>query len=183
MIFNAGDPLNSMYIVRFGRVKLLRTDAQGEEAIVDILQPGDFYGGDSLTDTSVTRESAAAMEHTGLCLIRGEDLSQLIRRNREIGLKIISYLSDMRENDRRLMHILTLRDAGRKVAELLLWQSEKHPDAPLNFSQEEMARMTGLTHETVNRKIAQLKKAGIIRVDGYKNLLVRDRRGLETWEG
>lgn len=183
LVFHAGDPMDSLYIVRFGRVKLLRSDAQGEEAIVDILQPGDFYGGDSLSATSFARESGAAMEHTGLCLIRGEDLTQLIRKNPEIGLKIIAYLSDMRENDRRLIHILSLKDAGRRVAELLLWQSERQPDAPLTFSQEEMARMAGLTHETVNRKLAQLKKLGIIRIDGYKNLSVHDRAALENWAG
>ena len=177
-IFHQGDAICGMYIVRFGRVKLTRTSLSGEETILTVLNVGDFYGADAVLNAYQTEEGASAMEESGICFLPREGLLQLLRKSPDIGIKIIDYLSRMRAYDRRRNAILSFKDAGTRVAELLLWQTEQAPDTPLTLSQEEMAGMAGLTHETVNRKLALFKRRGYIDMDGYRRLRVLNRAAL-----
>ena len=48
----------------------------------------------------------------------------------------------------------------------------------MTLSQEEMARMLGLAPETLNRKLAVLKKAGIIRMEGHRGISVLQPQAL-----
>ncbi len=177
--FREGDSLNEMFIVRYGRLMLSRLTEDGGERILGVLSTGDFYGADCLAGAHIAQEQAVAAEDTGLCCLSGEKLAALMAQRPDIALKTIRRLSEMQVKSRRLTHILLSRDAMARVAGLLLWQSEDTPDAPLRLSQEEMARMIGLTKETVNRKLARLRADGVIRMDGYRALHILDREALK----
>lgn len=176
--FREGDRLDELFIVRYGRLMLSRVTEDGGEHIIGLLSTGDFYGADCLAGAHTAQEQAVAAEDTGLCCLSGEKLAALMARHPDIALKTIRRLSEMQVKSRRLMHILLSRGAMARVAGLLLWQSEDAQDAPLRLSQEEMARMIGLTKETVNRKLASLRDGGIIRMDGYRALYILDREAL-----
>ena len=46
-IFSQGQPADSIFYIRQGKVKIAVTSDQGKEAIVAILGAGDFFGGDA----------------------------------------------------------------------------------------------------------------------------------------
>jgi CRP-like cAMP-binding protein len=65
----------------------------------------------------------------------------------------------------------------RRVSRFLVWQSQNVSQSRVSLSQEEMAAMLGITAETLNRKLAILKKEGIIRVVGHRGIeIVRPQR-------
>jgi CRP/FNR family cyclic AMP-dependent transcriptional regulator len=55
VVFNQGDPADSVFYIREGRVKIAVVSAQGKEAVVAFLKAGDFIG-EGLSDrTAATR--------------------------------------------------------------------------------------------------------------------------------
>ncbi len=176
-LFSLGEAIAGIYIIRHGSVKLQRQDAEGHERIVNILRVGDFYGGDSLFFNSHSQETAIALEPTGICFIGEDDLRGLLARDPEIALKIIQYYSARHVRDMNMLEILSTGDIMRRVSRFLMWQSQNVPQGRISLSQEEMAAMLGITPETLNRKLAILKKEGVIRIVGHRGIdIVKPQR-------
>jgi len=71
-IFREGDKVDGLFFIEKGKVKVYRTDADGEEEILRIAEKGDFVGYRGfLTDTD-HEASAKALEPTLIILIRKE---------------------------------------------------------------------------------------------------------------
>lgn len=177
-VFRADDLADKLTIIRFGRVKLVRNGPEGEEVLLDILKRGDIYGGDDIFAASRCQETGIALEHTGLCLIENEDIKRTILEKPAIGLKIIEYLNRKLNENRRLLEIISIKDSRRRVAAFLAAQSD-HSGCLLNLSQEEIGHSIHLTKETVNRRLAELQKDGLVTVEGRKKIRVLDVAGLQ----
>src|SRR6476646_1909552 len=61
-ITHQGDPGDSLHIVGVGAVKIVLPSAEGEEAIIATLRPGDFFGELSLLDGAPRSATATALE-------------------------------------------------------------------------------------------------------------------------
>ena len=178
VLFSIGDPIEGIYIIRYGAIKLVRVDEEGGESIVSVLNVGEFYGGDSMFYDSHSRESAVAVEKTGICFIPEGGLRDLLARDPQIALKIIQYYSLQHARSMNMLEILAAGDSMRRVCRFLLWQTEQDPLGPVTLSQEEMARMLGLAPETLNRTLAVLKKDGVIRLEGHRGISVLQPQAL-----
>src|SRR5436190_19254938 len=62
VIFHQGDPGDSLHVVSSGTVKIVLPSAEGEEAIIATLRPGDFFGELSLLDGAPHSASVVALE-------------------------------------------------------------------------------------------------------------------------
>jgi CRP/FNR family cyclic AMP-dependent transcriptional regulator len=65
-IFTQGDVAASVFYIQKGRVKLAVLSPQGKEAVVAILEPGQFFGESCLNGHQLRVATATAMEE---CLI------------------------------------------------------------------------------------------------------------------
>jgi CRP/FNR family cyclic AMP-dependent transcriptional regulator len=52
-VFAQGDPADSIFHIQKGRVKLVVLPEQGKEAVVGILEPGQFFGEGCLNDQTL----------------------------------------------------------------------------------------------------------------------------------
>ncbi len=62
VIMHQGDPGDSLHIVGAGAVKIVLPSAEGEEAIIATLRPGDFFGELALLDGEPRSATATALE-------------------------------------------------------------------------------------------------------------------------
>src|SRR5215218_8134859 len=62
VIFHQGDPGDALHVVAAGAVKIVLPSAEGEEAIIATLRPGDFFGELALLDGASRSATAAALE-------------------------------------------------------------------------------------------------------------------------
>ena len=146
--------------------------------IVEILRPGDFYGGDYIFNDAATREEAITLEETGICFIKEEDLLEMIRNNPDIAIKIIQVLSEMHSEDRDLICILGEKDALKRLGLFLLMETEKEPEQAIYLKREDIEKRINLTSETVSRKISQLRREGFVKTTGYGKIKLVDREKL-----
>lgn len=66
-IYHAGDPAQQLCVLATGKVKLLRYSASGQEVLLDLLVPGEFFG--SLTALGDEAYQDSAVAQTDCCVL------------------------------------------------------------------------------------------------------------------
>lgn len=173
-IIREGDPLRNIYIIRSGKVKVVHYRMTEPEVLVDLLGTGDFYGADSLFIDCDARENLVTLEPTYICMIPSDDIRALIATEPEVALGLLRYYADVNRRYRMMHEIFAIRDAKERIVRFLLAQVELNGSPVVQLTQKELASAISLTPETVNRKLAELKKAGLIQQTGHANIIVSD---------
>ena len=84
MIMAAGDPIDSLYIVISGRLKVMMSEADGKEVILSILGAGEFFGEMGLIDDSPRSASVVTIEPCELLSVTKRDFKKCIVENVEM---------------------------------------------------------------------------------------------------
>ena len=84
LLVREGDPIESILVVRHGRIKTFHADADGEEYLLDILHDGQAIWHGMFLKENVYRYSVGCLTHVDLCRIRRTDFMRLIGDNREV---------------------------------------------------------------------------------------------------
>lgn len=169
-IFSEGDPSDKFYIVAGGNVKVLKHTVMGKDIILEIMSPGDIFGGVAVLDKKPYPASAQAMESTTSIRISRQNLLKIMEEYPVLKHEIVRYFSDkLRDAHEMLKNIATER-VEKRIASLLLKLSEKvgvdedgvrKIDFPL--TRQEIAEMVGTTVETCIRTMSKFQKRGMVR--------------------
>src|SRR5476651_1204814 len=73
-IYSQGDPAASVMYVQKGNVKLSVVNEVGKEAVLAILQPGDFFGEGGMAGQLVRKGTATAITPTTLLVIEKDEM-------------------------------------------------------------------------------------------------------------
>ena len=186
VIFHAGDPGDSLFIVATGAVKITVTAEDGAEpAILTTIGPGGFFGELALLDGASRSATAAAVDAVETLVLRRDSFDRLV--DTEVALRR-ALLASLAGEIRRLtaqvedLHFLDL--PGRLARHLLREidaDDERPPTAearlPWPYTQGELASMIGGSRQSVNRLLADFIDQGLLRFDG-DDLVVPDPRRL-----
>jgi CRP-like cAMP-binding protein len=172
VIMHQGDPGDSLHIVAAGAVKILLPSAEGEEAIIATLRPGDFFGELALLDGAPRSATATALEASDTLVLPRSVFMELL--DTLPGLRD-ALLAGLAHELRRLtghveeLHFLDL--AGRLAMRLSRLALEAAPDAhgeirlEWPYTQSDLAAMIGGTRQSVNRLLSELVEDGLIRIE------------------
>ena len=69
ILFAQGDTANAVFYVQAGRVKLSIVSQQGKEAVVAMLEQGDFFGEGCLAGQLVRMATATSLDHSSIVRI------------------------------------------------------------------------------------------------------------------
>lgn len=180
-IFMEGDPSDWFYIVANGEVKILKHTLAGKDIILEIMSPGDMFGGVAVLDKKPFPATAQAMEQTTVIRISRQNLLGIMEEYPILKLETVKYFSDrLRDAHETLKNIATER-AERRIASLLLKLSEKvgvedagYKKIDFPLTRQEISEMVGTTVETCIRIISKFQKQGMVKSSGGKILIKVD---------
>jgi len=185
VIFVEGDPCPGFYVVKSGRVKLLKTSRDGKEQIIKILQPGELLGMETFYDGKRYGNTAMAMDDCEICFIEKRTFFDIIGRHPTIAKKIIIALSKELDNAYSKIGTMGLLNAKEKMAHLLYtlakdYGSNENGRIKLNLSLSrlEIAELLGITQETAIRLLKSFKDEGIIEIK-RKEIIIKSPAKLE----
>lgn len=117
VIYNAGDPGETMYVVHQGTVSLTRVGYAGKK-LISQLKKGDFFGELEVIDGQARLETATAEEDCLLLEIDPENFNAIISKNMEIVLRIIrKYAQRLRLAEAKLERLAAEnREAKKQVS-------------------------------------------------------------------
>ena len=185
VIFVEGDPCPGFYVVKSGRVKLLKTSRDGKEQIIKILQPGELLGMETFYDGKRYGNTAMAMDDCEICFIEKRTFFEIIGQHPTIAKKIIIALSKELDNAYSKIGTMGLLNAKEKMAHLLYtlakdYGSNENGRIKLNLSLSrlEIAELLGITQETAIRLLKSFKDEGIIEIK-RKEIIIKSPAKLE----
>ena len=172
-IFTKGDPGTGLMAVLWGSVKISVPTADGREAVLNIINPGEIFGEIALLDGRPRTADAVAMDDCELMVIDRRDFIPFLREQPDIALKFIEILcARIRHTSEQVEDVMYLSFPGRLAKTLL--QLTGGPEAPsahrnIRITQRELSSIIGMSRESTNkqlrawenRKWVRLQRGGI----------------------
>lgn len=115
VLFRAGDPGDSLYLVRTGKVELWVKDHVGEKIVLAVAETGDFFGELSLLDNGPRAATAQALEDAELLILDREDLLLFLRKKPDAALDILTVMGQRIRNSDELVRKRVSRNANEEV--------------------------------------------------------------------
>jgi CRP/FNR family cyclic AMP-dependent transcriptional regulator len=171
IIFRQGDPADSVFYVRRGKVKMSVTSLQGKEAIVGILDFGEFLGEGCLAGQPLRIASATAMTDCSLSRIEMPLMIRLLHEQHEFSeLFVTRLLSRNIRYEEDLVDQL-FNSSEKRLARILLllahFGKESRAETILpSITQESLAQMVGTTRSRVSHFMNKFKELGFVAYDG-----------------
>ena len=168
-LYFSGEPAESLFIIAEGRVKLLRHSTAGKDVMLDLLIPGEFFGGLSTGSGSNYLETAQALTSVCALTISREAFRAILTRYPDVGMRVLDLVTARLEAAHATIHQLSSQSAEQRIATTLLNLAAKLGEphevglliqTPL--SRDELADMTATTPETASRVISQFQREGWI---------------------
>lgn len=115
---------------------------------------------------------------------KGEFRKNTHKKSRDI-IKIIQEMADRINSAENLAQTLATRDVEARLATVLIEFMDKYGEKnkegiyiSLPLNREQIANYCGITRETVSRRLSKFDKLGIIKLQGNKGLIVKDKEAL-----
>ena len=170
----AGDPSDALYIVISGRLKVTISDKEGREAILAILNQGDFFGEMGLIDQAPRSATVVTIESCELLTITRTDFMKCLQKNFDLAMNVIRGLVErLREADKKIGS-LALMDVCGRVARLLMEMAETVDGQKVvtrKLPKKQIAKMIGASREMVSRVMKEMETSGHIEVRAHRILL------------
>jgi CRP/FNR family transcriptional regulator, cyclic AMP receptor protein len=172
IVFSQGDIADAVYYVQEGSLKAVALSEKGDQAVIAILEAGQFFGERCLYGNNFQIATIIAMEdclitsmakQTMLSVLQSESdfaemfIAYLVKRNSQIEEKLIDQL--LNSSEMRLARVLLL---------LANFGKEEGPRSiDGRFSQETLAEMIGSNRSFVSTCMNKFRKLGFIEYNGY----------------
>jgi CRP/FNR family transcriptional regulator, cyclic AMP receptor protein len=171
-IFRQGQPADSLFYIRQGKVKLAVISPQGKEAIVAILGAGEFFGEGCLAGQPLRMATAIAIADCILDKVKKPVMFRMLHEQQDVSelfvkqllARNIRYEADLvdqlfNSSEKRLARILLLLAHFGK-------ESRTESVVPA-VSQDTLAQMVGTTRSRVSHFMNKFKRLGFINYNGY----------------
>jgi CRP-like cAMP-binding protein len=172
-IYLPGDPANTVYLLKKGRVKIASSASSGKEVTFEILEAGEIFGELEVLEDSPRETHAEALDDALICAIRREDFDRYLSEHPDLSVKLTKLIGLRLRKIQTRVEDLVFRDAPARLAHLLL-ELSKTDGAPegaglrlhAKLTHQEMANLIGCSRETVSTILGQFREQGLIRIDG-----------------
>jgi CRP/FNR family cyclic AMP-dependent transcriptional regulator len=170
-VFAQGDVADTVFYIQKGKVKLTVLSEQGKEAVVAILEPGQFFGEGCLNGHPLRIATTTALEDCTITAIAKDAMINLLHEEPKFSELFMSYLLTRNTRIEEDLIDQLFNSSERRLARLLLLlanfgkQGSPQPINP-NISQETLAEMIGTTRSRVSFFMNKFRKLGFISYNG-----------------
>ncbi len=188
-ILRAGSAGDEVVLVLSGRVKLIAYGPGRREVVLALRGPGELIGEMAALGSQRRSADAIAVDDVEIGVLPAESLRLFLRQYPDAAFVLIRMLvSRLAEATRDVVDLAT-RDSVGRVAKRLVELAAEHgvPSGggtriELSLTQDELARWTGATRETVSRALRLLRQLGWVSTD-QRSITVLDPDALRERAG
>jgi CRP-like cAMP-binding protein len=170
-VFQQGEVADTIFYIQKGRIKLTVQSERGKEAIVGILEAGQFFGEGCMNGHPLRISTTTAIEDTLVTSITKKAMLAILRSEPAFSEIFVAYL--LKRNGRIEEDLIDqlFNSSEKRLARLLLLlanfgkEGSPQPIEP-NISQETLAEMIGTTRSRVSFFMNKFRKLGLINYNG-----------------
>ncbi|MEZ5739043.1 MAG: Crp/Fnr family transcriptional regulator [Burkholderiaceae bacterium] len=161
-----GEPADVLYIVLSGNLRVYVSDAEGREAELNRLGPGEYFG-ELMLGSKVRTASVRSLNQCQLCMIRRREFEAFLASRPDMAFHLIQTMIDRIRILTRSVQCMSLMNVHERVVRLLMEKSmvdESGRRYALRQSQQRFADQVGASKGMINKVLKELVKTGWISV-------------------
>lgn len=165
LLFLQGDPARHFYVVLEGWVKLFRTTAEGDEAIIAVIPQGQSFAEAAVFEEGSFPVSAAMVDDSRLLCVPAEPFLEKVIKDRRMVMKMMASMSRRLRQLVNQVEDLSLKSSVERVAGYLAGLCTEQSGAAivrLPLDKAVIAKHLGMQPETLSRSLARLRTKGIV---------------------
>jgi CRP/FNR family cyclic AMP-dependent transcriptional regulator len=171
-VFEQGDVADTVFYIQSGKVKLTVVSEQGKEAVIAILEPGQFFGEGCMNGHPLRIATTTAMENCVITSITKAAMIAAIHDEPKFSELFMAFLLTRNSRIEEDLIDQLFNSSERRLARLLLLlanfgkEGRPVPISP-NISQETLAEMIGSTRSRVSHFMNKFRNLGLINYNGH----------------
>ncbi|HBQ37610.1 MAG: hypothetical protein A3I71_03700 [Omnitrophica WOR_2 bacterium RIFCSPLOWO2_02_FULL_63_16] len=160
-LFREGQSSDAVWIVKTGRVHLLKFLAEGKASTTCVMTPGEPFCCLPALDRGPYPVDAVAAEESVVIRIPAEAFHQAMQRSPQFAHETLClFCSRLRQVEHK--SCMVYESAEQRLAQVLLTLAKKF-GRTIPLTRQELAEIAGTTHETAIRTLSRFGKQGLIR--------------------
>ncbi len=166
-LFVQGDPVNEIFAVKSGRIRLSKVLEDGTEITLDYRMAGDLVGEEAFSHSINYPLTAWAMEEAMTCGFRVSDFNQLILDNPDLGLKLIGNMSNRILSLNARLGSATAGSLDDRVFQVLSNMASEHGrktskgySIAFPLTHEELSYLVGAHRVSITKALKRLRSIG-----------------------
>ncbi|PGY14049.1 Crp/Fnr family transcriptional regulator [Bacillus sp. AFS031507] len=179
-VFLQGDPLENVYFINDGKIKIYKSDINGKEQIVAIAKKGEMFPHVGFFRKGDYPAYAEVLESSTLIAVPISKFETVLIENPELCIKVFKVLGEKIVDLQNRLEEQILNNTYEQIIKLLIRLAQKHgkeqEDGTIllksEFTNKDLANMIGTTRETISRTLTKMKKDELIEVDEEGNMIV-----------
>ncbi len=171
-VFEQGDAADTIFYIQIGKVKVTVLSELGKEAVVGILEPGQFFGEGCMNGHKLRISTTTAMEDCVITSITKTAMLAALHDEPAFSELFMTYLLTRNSRIEEDLIDQLFNSSERRLARMLLLlanfgkEGSPQPISP-NISQETLAEMIGTTRSRVSFFMNKFRKLGFIDYNGH----------------
>ena len=171
MVFSQGDPANAVFYIQKGKIKLTVVSNNGKEAVIALLDIGDFLGEGCLKAQPFRMATATAMSDCSILRLEKAAMIRVLHDEPAFSEIFVSYLLSRTIRIEADLVDQLFNSSEKRLARVLLLlahfgKDEKPEPVLTKISQETLAEMIGTTRSRVSFFMNKFRKMGFIEYNG-----------------
>ncbi|MBU8916202.1 Crp/Fnr family transcriptional regulator [Neobacillus sp. 114] len=179
-VFHQGDPLENVYFIYDGKLKIYKSDVNGKEQIVAIMKKGEMFPHVGFFRKGDYPAYAEVLESSTLIAVPISKFENVLIENPELCIKVFKVLGEKIVDLQNRLEEQILNNTYEQIVKLLIRLAQKHgkeqEDGTIllksEFTNKDLANMIGTTRETISRTLTKMKKDELIEVDEEGDLIL-----------
>jgi len=169
-IFRQGQPADSLFYLRRGKVKLTVTSQQGKEAIVAILSAGEFFGEGGLAGQPLRMATAVAMTDCTIDKIEKSLMARMLHEQHDVSELFVKHLLSRNIRYEADLVDQLFNSSEKRLARILLLLSHFGKESRAEqviprVNQDTLAQMVGTTRSRISHFMNRFREHGFIEYD------------------
>lgn len=168
-VFMQGDPLDRVFFIKSGKVKIYKTDLTGKEQIISVLQAGEMFPHAGFFRKGNYPAHAEIIEDATLIVTPISEFEHILIQYPEVCIKLFKVLGEKIIDLQNRLEEQILHNTYEQIIMLILRLCKTNGNAlgdkfvlTTQFTNKDLANMIGTSRETVSRTLNQLKKKNLI---------------------
>jgi CRP/FNR family cyclic AMP-dependent transcriptional regulator len=173
VVYEQGAPADSVFYIQKGKAKVTVTSEEGKEAIVAVLEPGDFFGEGCLGTQTLRMATVTTMAECVIVRMAKENIIRVIHEEPSFAELFIAHLLHRNSRVEEDLVDQLFNSSEKRLARTLLllanFGKENSEPEPIlaKISQETLAEMIGTTRSRVSQFMNKFRKLGLIDYNGH----------------
>ena len=179
VFYTPEEPGEVVFLLKHGRVDLFRLTPDGRKLVVATLDAGTCFGEMGLLGQGMYGCYAEAVSDCLLCVMSRTDLQTLVRRNPDVGLRLLEVIGGRLLQRESELEALAFRGVPARLAALLLREADAYGTVA-GRSHQDLAERLGTYRETVSQTLGRFRAEGLVAVEPRRIRLL-DSDGLRAY--